>query len=29
MDMVRIVCALLAAVFIGLIIVRRKKQNAD
>jgi len=29
MDMVRIVCALLAAVFIGLIILRRKKQNAD
>jgi hypothetical protein len=29
MDMVRVACALLAALFIGVIILRRKKQNAD
>jgi hypothetical protein len=29
MDMVRVACALLAALFIGVIILRRKKSNAE
>lgn len=29
MDLVRVACALLAALFIGVIILRRKRHNAD
>ncbi len=28
-SMVRIVCAVIAALFLGVIILRRKKQNAE